>query len=602
MAKMKGQSFSRNLFFLTILFVCFSEVLLFSQSSGKRPSRQNVIDAYNNGEYGDAYNYASELLKLFPKDPLYKYYAGVSLVNLESDPQMSVQYLSESYKGSGVARSVPTDVLFWLGRAQQQDGRYAEAIQSFNDYSSLVSKKQVKEMGIPAFLQQCSRNEGAIDASKLTPVAENRGSQEKKEPQPEVTTTISEKQAVESDLSLPKEYDDLLTQALDSQYKVDSINRMLDEKLAAAETLPYAEKVAVRKDVTDERAVADSLQRVVDDSFESFNEIPQDLSFESISRVEQSDMASDNVISPEVARAEVNREESSVEESLAAPDGGTTPANESVTLDNADPLGDTASRLTVDDGGEEAQETLMVTDVVLPDMKTRQSLTSLFEYRVNPLIANDDVVINPELPQGLIYRIQVAVFRNPVKMGDFKGLSPVYGFKPSGSQVTTYHVGMFRFRADANDALLDVRKAGFKDAFIIAQLSGKNISSERASTLEKEWGAIPFTTNDFNVPDAPVDTLPPVLSYRVEIARVKQPVKEDELNDFKRLSGSRGLDITLVDDGNVVYLIGKFVSFESAEEYANLVSRNGYPEAKVSAWLGNREIPIETANQLFDML
>jgi hypothetical protein len=62
------------------------------------------------------------------------------------------------------------------------------------------------------------------------------------------------------------------------------------------------------------------------------------------------------------------------------------------------------------------------------------------------------------------------------------------------------------------------------------------------------------------------------------------------------------MDIVTLEDKKIVYLIGNFITFESAAEYADLVVRNGYRDAKVVAWLGQKEIPIETAKQLFDNL
>jgi len=49
-------------------------------------------------------------------------------------------------------------------------------------------------------------------------------------------------------------------------------------------------------------------------------------------------------------------------------------------------------------------------------------------------------------------------------------------------------------------------------------------------------------------------------------------------------------------------LIGKFITFESAVEYTDLLIRNGYREAQVVAWLGKKEIPVDTARQLFENL
>ena len=68
------------------------------------------------------------------------------------------------------------------------------------------------------------------------------------------------------------------------------------------------------------------------------------------------------------------------------------------------------------------------------------------------------------------------------------------------------------------------------------------------------------------------------------------------------MAGNRGLDIQPVDGGKIAYLIGKFITFETAAEYADLLIRNGYREAQVVAWLGKKEIPIDTARQLFENL
>jgi hypothetical protein len=74
------------------------------------------------------------------------------------------------------------------------------------------------------------------------------------------------------------------------------------------------------------------------------------------------------------------------------------------------------------------------------------------------------------------------------------------------------------------------------------------------------------------------------------------------IESMKTLAGSRGLDILTVGDNKIAYLIGNFITFESAAEYADLIIRNGYRDAKVVAWLGAKEIPVETAKQLFENL
>jgi len=228
---------------------------------------------------------------------------------------------------------------------------------------------------------------------------------------------------------------------------------------------------------------------------------------------------------------------------------------------------------------------------------------SLFNIDPELVYKREEIIrINPKHPAGLIYCIQMAAFRNQVAVSYFKGITPVYGIRNASTGVTTYYAGMFRKIDDARKALPRVRQTGFKDAFIVAFSGGKPVSLQRAAILEKEWGIIPFMPDGQLIKEIRADTIPPTLSFRVEIVRTEKPVSEESYEDMKKLSGTRGLDIESLPDGNIVYLIGKFITFDSAGDYADLLVRNGYRDAKVVAWLGKREIPVETAKQLFESL
>jgi len=202
------------------------------------------------------------------------------------------------------------------------------------------------------------------------------------------------------------------------------------------------------------------------------------------------------------------------------------------------------------------------------------------------------------VPEGLVYRIQIGVFSKPVDASFFKGISPVAGFSIPGSDAKKYFAGMFRRMSDAGSALLLVRQIGFRDAFINAVMDGKAVSVERASILEKEWGQKPL----FNAAPARKTSGEAVstLVYRVEVSRSPKPVSNDIYENYSTMAGNRGFEVINSDDGAFVYLIGKFITFESASEYAGLLNRNGFREAKVVAYLGNKEIPLETARQLFE--
>jgi hypothetical protein len=241
--------------------------------------------------------------------------------------------------------------------------------------------------------------------------------------------------------------------------------------------------------------------------------------------------------------------------------------------------------------------------VVTSSGKPKVEVFALFEVLAKPVTdPKAKIIIDPDVPEGLIYRIQIAVFRNPVVPAYFKGITPIYGFKIAGTDKTIYYAGMFRKSLDATKALASVKGKGFKDAFMVALLSNKSVSPDRAALLEKDWGKKPFVSNDKAFTETQADTVTPTLTFRVEVTRSIKPLKDDVVEGIRKIAGNRGLDIQTLEDGKIDYLIGKFITFETASEYADLLKRNGYRETQVVAWLGKKEIPIETARQLFEKL
>jgi hypothetical protein len=212
-----------------------------------------------------------------------------------------------------------------------------------------------------------------------------------------------------------------------------------------------------------------------------------------------------------------------------------------------------------------------------------------------------------KLPPGLVYTIQLAAFKNPVQPSLFKGLFPLYGKKKPDNGTSYYYTGLFRVNEDARQALSKVRAAGFSDAFVIAMMDDAQVSMERAAMLEKEWASKPLPVNDpvvqekKNVPAA--DTQPVgTLTFRAEAIRSKKPVKPEVVEKMELLAGTRGLDMIKNNQDETVYLIGNFITFESADEYVSLLIRNGYGTARVAAYVGMQEIPVEAAKELLNRI
>ena len=85
---------------------------------------------------------------------------------------------------------------------------------------------------------------------------------------------------------------------------------------------------------------------------------------------------------------------------------------------------------------------------------------------------------------GLIYRIQLGAFSKPRPSEAFGGISPVSYEQIENSSVLKYYAGVFYSLNGVTTAIGQVKKNGFPDAFIVAYLDGKLISTEKAKEVE----------------------------------------------------------------------------------------------------------------------
>lgn len=566
-----------SIFILASVLSC---TVLFAQKSQVTPGRQASIDEFTSGNYEQAYTDFGQLLAKYPKDPLYKYYSGACLVMLKRDPERALQLLEQSVNGASVVKSLPPEAIFYLGRARQMNGKFAEAIDAYKSYTGEAGRKNARELGVPGFIQECEDRKGMIAASSpatvgnvpaATPAAAlpavvNAGQLKAGEAVPErepeeilpaeqakITSDSKEPAVPAVRKELPADQEALLDEALKLQYKADSLTRIIADQKRQLETVPDQEKGALRMKISQNEMQASTYQRSADSKY-------------SVAQVRMNQQADASAGTAIAATAVVSTQEPVSHEPVIAVEAPSVPVSTGARVEGKT---NTAGEL------------------------------SLFEVLPGGAAYPDDKIkIDPELPQGLLYRIQLAVFRNPVAPSFFKGITPVYGLRIAGTDKTNYYAGMFRRSADAKKALPQVREAGFRDAFIVSVFDGKPVSGERAAVMEKEWGNKPL----FPKAGAASDTLPPTLVFRVEVARVPKALKPEQVEALKTTAGNRGLDILHLADGNLVYLIGNFITFESAAEYADLLVRNNYRTAKVVAWLGSREVPIETAKQLFNGL
>jgi hypothetical protein len=96
-----------------------------------------------------------------------------------------------------------------------------------------------------------------------------------------------------------------------------------------------------------------------------------------------------------------------------------------------------------------------------------------------------DVLLDAELPMGLVYQVQIGFYKMLNASEIFRGLTPIMGkTMPNGG--ISYSIGMFEKVADAKQARDYVKSIGLTDAFVIASYDRKKITIAEAAKLEKK--------------------------------------------------------------------------------------------------------------------
>lgn len=100
-------------------------------------------------------------------------------------------------------------------------------------------------------------------------------------------------------------------------------------------------------------------------------------------------------------------------------------------------------------------------------------------------VSNDFMFDNTKEKEeiGLVYRIQIGVYKNKISKEIFKGLSPVY--EESYIAGVRYSVGAFEKLTYAKQAREHIVSMGLKDAFIVSFYNGEKINIKTAIAIEQ---------------------------------------------------------------------------------------------------------------------
>jgi len=222
------------------------------------------------------------------------------------------------------------------------------------------------------------------------------------------------------------------------------------------------------------------------------------------------------------------------------------------------------------------------------------------------------IPLNEKLPDGIVFRVQIGAFKNPIALDAFKGLTPIGGeTTPQG--FIRYQAGLFDKYNNANAVKNDLKKLGYKDAFVVAYLNGKRINlADALATLKQEGQPVNtdatatagITANN-NVPvnveptnNAVTETQPVQsgnlttvngLLFTIQIGVYTNNVNNTQLRNLKPIFREQ------LTNGNYRYTAGIYSDLELVKTDRRKVNAIGISDAFVSAYLNGQKIKITDA-------
>lgn len=202
------------------------------------------------------------------------------------------------------------------------------------------------------------------------------------------------------------------------------------------------------------------------------------------------------------------------------------------------------------------------------------------------------IPVDVKLPEGLIYKVQIGSFKRQIVQDAFPGIKPIVGETTTLPGYTRYIAGNFTQKNDATRAQTQIKELGYTDAFVVAYYNGRRITIAQAEQYaagvaqpiaaagNQPQGQLPRTTESNDV------------FFTVQVGYLnaqETPARFERLDPLYR---------ELLNNGNMRYAAGVFISPERAVEATGRIRRAGWADAFPTAYYKGERISIAQARAL----
>ena len=172
-----------------------------------------------------------------------------------------------------------------------------------------------------------------------------------------------------------------------------------------------------------------------------------------------------------------------------------------------------------------------------------------YTFRISDI---GQIIPSENIPDGIVYQIQLFASAFKASAKDIRGLSPVFEFHPSASRYV-YRAGLFTSYKDVLSHLNAVKRADFRNAIIVALKDRSEIKVATARAAE-------------NAAREAAKAAPTL--YNVRIVPETGELDEFQYSSLRTFSNNADIARLEENDGTQVFLLGPFVDKSKADDIA----------------------------------
>lgn len=191
--------------------------------------------------------------------------------------------------------------------------------------------------------------------------------------------------------------------------------------------------------------------------------------------------------------------------------------------------------------------------------------------RPSPYTATEPVPRDEALPSGVVYKLQLGAYTNPIDPALFRGMYPVSAVSANGGKVTKYYAGLFREKEEADKGKVITEQCGFPGAFVVAWYNGREVPIGRARALEGERSGVAAAGSGAAKAG----------NFRVEVGRFAGAMPDYVGESLRLLAPGKEVQKRPDGAGAWIYSVGVFPLRDDAERLCNNLQGSGLTDARV---------------------